>query len=213
MRTVMLTFVAVLLTGASSPAQVGVNSSEQVERVIERTKNTTATYSVYNWNWIAVPGHPVIEEWSAEFNSGDLHRVETPRDRLIANCRTKTGSALSLTTGQITRGPAVAGVACGISTNAKFLSMEYIGHASGPFGDTDSVRVTDNELVRNYEISDTGVIVKTIFALKSVPSLVVLDDEAVALEHQLPSSEIFSVESLQESVVPSQFKTHLKSSK
>jgi hypothetical protein len=53
-----------------------------VAAVVDRTKSTRATYAIYTWIRISRLGQPPHEEWSAEFNSGALHRVETPRDRV-----------------------------------------------------------------------------------------------------------------------------------
>ncbi len=63
------------------------SSSEAARAVVERTKTTSSTYTLYLWNRVTIPGEPVLEEGSAEFHKGDLHRFETPRDRIIADCR------------------------------------------------------------------------------------------------------------------------------
>ena len=86
----------------------------KVGEIIARSKLTREMYAVYFWNRIERPGQQPEEEWSAEFNSGDLHRVETPRDRIVADCAASTGTYLSLSTGKVITGPQVAGVACGI---------------------------------------------------------------------------------------------------
>jgi len=59
---------------------------------IALTRNTTATYSVFAWNIITRSNKPTEQEWSAEFHQGALHRVETPRDRIIADCAAMTGA-------------------------------------------------------------------------------------------------------------------------
>ena len=69
---------------ACTPADQGERA--KVEAIIARSKLTRATYAVYAWNKMQHPEQPAVEEWSAEFNSGSLHRVETPRDRVIADC-------------------------------------------------------------------------------------------------------------------------------
>ena len=85
----------------------------KVEAIIARSKLTRATYAVYFWNKMQHPDQPVVEEWSAEFNADSLHRVETPRDRVIADCAVQKGMHLSLPTGNIVTGPQVAAEACG----------------------------------------------------------------------------------------------------
>lgn len=178
----------------------------RVETIIARSKLTQTTYAVYFWSRIQRPGEKAVEEWSAEFHSGSLHRVETPRDRLIADCAARTGVYLSLTTGKLITGPQVAGVACGISTNQKFLALESLGRIKTHFADADRVRVTDSELVRTYDISDDGIILRTIFETNEAKRQVVLENEAVEIARSLPESNMFDEASLSTSFVPEKFK-------
>lgn len=83
MRGVAKWFLATLICAASSLA---ATSSGEAEKTIALTRETRATYSVFFWNVITRPGSPAQAEWSAEFHKGALHRVETPRDRIVANC-------------------------------------------------------------------------------------------------------------------------------
>ncbi|HEX4097491.1 MAG TPA: hypothetical protein VHX64_12230, partial [Caulobacteraceae bacterium] len=111
-----------------------------VAAVVDRTKSTRATYAIYTWIRISRPGQPPHEEWSAEFNSGALHRVETPRDRVVANCEARTGSALSLVTGKVRTGPEVAEAACGIDTNFQVDAADWLGRQPSPLGPLDAIR-------------------------------------------------------------------------
>ncbi|WP_454885328.1 hypothetical protein [Sphingomonas oryzagri] len=103
--------------------------------VLERTKTTKVTYALYSWNKITPVDQAASEEWSAEFNDESSHRVETPRDRLIANCVEMSGFYNSLTSGKTLSGPAVAGAVCGINTDKPVISIRYMGHVVDPAGD------------------------------------------------------------------------------
>jgi hypothetical protein len=90
-----------------------------VTPIVSRTHTTRATYAVYYWNRITPARGEASEEWSAEFNRGNWHRVETPRDRMIADCAAMKGIDLSLETGQIVSGPAVARPPAGSTPTAR----------------------------------------------------------------------------------------------
>lgn len=203
--------LAAFIAGAMSPAPAMDNDVARVSRIVQRSKTTTATYALYIWNRIKLPGREPIEEWSAEFNSGDLHRVETPRDRVVADCRAKTGAALSLITGKVTRGPEVAASACGIDTEKKFLRLEMFGRFLTSFGNADRVRIVDLDNIRTYDISDDGIILRTTYQESTEDHPVVLEAEAAGLARELPATDMFSELSLGSSLVPDSFKIAPKS--
>lgn len=196
--------VAMLGTACAQPAPE-VRLSGQVKAVVDRTKTTQETYAQYSWNEIVADGR-TIQEWAAEFHSGDKHRVETPRDRVIADCRAQTGIALSLVTGKTVEGPMVARSACGINTNKAFTSAEWQGLVRTRFGPADRVRLADKDVVRTYDISPTGVILRTTY-VDGADRRLVLSSEAVGVLPQLPASDIFDKASLARSYVPERFKT------
>lgn len=212
-RSLRLSAAAALLVGSvwTVPAPADPGEIAKVGAIVARSKSTRETYAAYYWNRMEHPGQPTVEEWSAEFNAGGLHRVETPRDRVIADCAARTGTYLSLPTGNVVTGSQVAGVACGISTNRQFLTMESLGRIKTRFGDADRVRVADAELVRTYDISDDGIILRTIFETNDNRHLTVLDVETVAISRTLPRSDIFNEASLKNSVVPDYYKVAPKS--
>jgi hypothetical protein len=194
-----------LVGTACAPANQG--ETAKVEAIIARSKLTRATYAVYYRNRMQHPDQPVVEEWSAEFNAGSLHRVETPRDRVIADCAAQKGMHLSLPTGNLVSGPQVAAEACGINTNREFLAEESLGRIKTHFSEADRVRVTDSENVRTYDISDEGIILRTIYETNDARHLRVLDVEAIEVSRGLPSSDMFDEASLKASFVPDAFKT------
>lgn len=191
---------------AAAPGPTEPDTAQKVSSVIARSKLTQATYALYFRNRMQHPGEELVQEWSAEFNSGSLHRVETPRDRVVADCKAQTGTWLSLVTGKIVTGPDVAGEACGINTNRQFIAMESLGRVNTQFGAADRIRLTDWEHIRTYDISADGLILRTIFEQNDSQRVTVLDVETVDLEHSLPSQNMFDEASLQTSFVPERFK-------
>lgn len=212
-RSSRFAVAATLFVGLVGAAPAPADQSEvaKVGAIIARSKLTRATYAVYFWNRIQPPGQQTVEEWSAEFNSGSLHRVETPRDRIVADCAAPTGTYLSLSTGKVITGPQVAGVACGIDTNRQFLKVESLGRIKTHFADADRVRVTDSEHVRTYDISDDGIILRTNFQTNDARRLTVIDVETFEVSRSLPDTGMFDEESLKVSFVPDAFKKAPKS--
>lgn len=202
-RVAGLVLTAALLI---SPVRVASASATEAEAVVALTRETRATYSVFFWNVVTKQGEPTRGEWSAEFHKGALHRVETPRDRIVADCAQGTGAYLKVQTGLIYQGPEVAKAACGIQANSKVLAMAFLGAASGPFGKTRSIRIRDPENIRTYEVASSGAIVAaTIDDLESRPQL---RSKAMRLFSKVPDG-IFSESSLSKSAVPVQFRSRL----
>ncbi|MDE1914995.1 MAG: hypothetical protein KGJ57_05085 [Sphingomonadales bacterium] len=177
-----------------------------VAPIVNRTHTTRATYAVYYWNRITPARGEASQEWSAEFNRGNWHRVETPRDRMIADCVAMKGIDLSLENGRIVSGPAVAKAACGINANRAIRSSEYLGRQQGRLGEFDRVRLTDAGDVRTYDVTSDGVILGATYANVDKPQDVTLTMASTALDHALPDADMFSPESLGHSVVPEKFK-------
>jgi hypothetical protein len=112
----------------SSPILAKTTIDTEVAGIIALTRETQSTYAAYFWNKITREGEEPIGEWSAEFHSGHMHRVETPRERIIADCKTMTGTYLSVETGERIRGTKVANAACGINTNQLIISGRKLGN-------------------------------------------------------------------------------------
>ena len=205
---------AVLLAGAllggcdqiASMAAPPIALTDKVKEVVDRSKTTRTTYALYNWNELSRDGKSV-QEWGAEFHAGDRHRVETPRDRLIADCKAMTGTAYSLETGETFENPAVALAACGINTNKAFTAAEWEGQVKTPFGMADRVRLTDKDNIRTYDISPSGVILRSTYATHDAKAPLELSSEAVGVLDELPAPDMFDKASLSRSYVPDRFKT------
>lgn len=202
--------VVAVLAGTSlaacDQAPPPVELTGKVKEVVDRTKATQATYALYIWNEMSRDG-TLVQEWGAEFHSGDKHRVETPRDRLIADCKAQTGSGLTPATGETLDGPAVARAACGINTNKAFLAAEWKGLVKTPFGMADRVRLVDKDNIRTYDISPSGVILRTTYARNSPDAPIESTSEAVSVLSELPAPDMFDKASLSRSYVPDRFKS------
>jgi hypothetical protein len=164
--------------------------------VLERTKTTRATYTIHIWNRVTNPNKPAFEEASAEFHKGDLHRIETPRDRVVADCRAKTGAHLSVETGEITEGPEIAAFACGINTNFPILSIEILPNVETKFGVAQRVRVTDKQNIREYSILENGALANTTYTENRVAGQVLVVAEATLIENSVPEDVMFDKASL-----------------
>lgn len=188
---------------AAPPA--AADSTAQAMAVIKRSKTTKATYAVYTWNIIRLKGAEPVEEWAAEFNSGNFHRVETPRDRLVADCKAMNAAHRSLLDGSMKTGRAVANTACGIAYDDTIRQVTWLGAFPSPWGEVDRVRLVGLGLIRTYDVTKAGVIVSSTIANEDKPGQAVLEMRTVALEKRLPPGRIFNRASLAKSVVPPKF--------
>ncbi|WP_374279731.1 hypothetical protein [Novosphingobium sp.] len=194
---------AAMATGGAAPAATA-------DEVIARTRTTSATYSAYFWNVITFPDGETIAEWSAEFHKGRLHRVETPRDRIVANCADGTGTHFNLMTGELRRGPEVARSACGIDANGAVLSAEVTGQVPHRFaapGMATALRLVGAETVRTYTVSPDGVLLT--FGVDPLGAGPRLTGAIVALQDTV-DDDLFSEESLEQSAVPPEYQAEPK---
>lgn len=174
------------------------------QRIVDRTRTVTTSYSAFNWNIVVLPEGETGEEWSAEFHQGDLHRVETPRDRIVANCRTRSGTYLNLVTGERLEGAKVAGAACGIQSNIPPQNVALLPSRKSGNGWIDRVKIVDSEAVRTYDVNSLGVIVAaTISDHAGMPQLTAWTR---ALRRKAPA-EAFTAESLNRSFVTATYRT------
>lgn len=201
----MLAAIVAGLMAAMTADESAAAIDPKVARIIQRSRATEATYSVYSWRSREQSGG----DWSAEFHSGHLHRVESAFNRLVANCATMTGAALDLKTGQIDRRDWVAKAACGIQSIAKPLSSQWLGEAKTRFGLVDRIRITDDASARTYEVMLNGALVGSTYApISGEPETV---STAIAVSSTLPSNVLFTEQSLGQSFVPEKYKSAPKS--
>ena len=187
---------------ALSVPQAAPNEAQAalVQQLIERTKTTQASYALVSRNETR-RDDATIHEFAAEFNQGDLHRVETPRDRIVTNCRTGWNAHLNIATGTVTHDDATAGMACGIYTGDGVVNAEITGTKTSQFGLLQELKIkTVTGLTRIYGIAPNGAIVsEEIVDPAGKPRLLTT---AMSLSHRLPQTDIFSEASLAKSAVP-----------
>lgn len=171
-----------------------------VQQLIVRTKTTQAAYALVSRNEIR-RDDATIYEFAAEFNQGDLHRVETPRDRIVTNCRTGWNAHLNVATGAITHDDPASGMACGVYTGDGVVNAEITGTRRSQFGLLQQLKIhTAGGLTRIYGIAPNGAIVsEDIVDTAGKPRLQMT---AISLSDRLPSTDLFSESSLAKSAVP-----------
>lgn len=175
----------------------------QATKLLDLSRTTQATYSLYSWNRVTGPNAVATETFSAEFHRGNLHRGEANNARIIADCAKMTGTILFVESGEMVRGEEVAKVACGVATVNPVLASRVIGPVSTKFGPATRVVVRDEQNLRYYDISADGILVNGAYAtLADAPEVI---NQAVAVERKLPEEDIFSEESLARVVTPAAF--------
>ncbi len=176
----------------------------EVRALIAKTRDTHATYSLFSWNVITPPDAPPHTEWSAEFNAGFLHRVETPRIRVIANCKLRSGILLEVETGRTTEGSEVAATACGIDGNQPFITASLLGKAKSKWGTVTNLQIRTAHALRTYAIELRGIIVAE--TISDPDGQLRLSMKAREIRNWVPR-DIFTVGSLQQSFVGNDFRS------
>ena len=182
------------------------DAEPDVAKIIALTREMQGTYAVYFWNKITPKNHKPFEEWSAEFHSGYLHRVETPKVRVIANCKAKTGTYFILETGEYFSGSEVAKSACGINANPQILSARILGNKTTPFGKAIAIEIIDPSERRTYDISPQGILLGATIAEIGESGHMLLINKATHLSWVVPTGDNFSKRSLSRSVVAEHFR-------
>lgn len=193
--------VFAMLAGSALAAPSSVDP--RVRKIMALTRNTQATYSLYAWNVIKPAGEPQFGQWSAEFHSGSLHRVESGDNRVIADCKQMTASYFDPQQQRIVDDDKAARVACGVADHKPILRGVYLGRAASRFGQVERIRIEDADTIRTYSIDRRGVIVAQTVA--DAKGRLALTLEVREVRSWVPKA-IFSRESLDHSVVPESMK-------
>jgi hypothetical protein len=205
-RGLIFWLVCALAADASAnPAKPSPDA--RARAVFERTKQARATYALYSWNWVKESGSEAGPRWGAEFHRGNLHRVETPNIRVIADCAAGTGTMLQVDSGETQSGSGIAGAACGINSNFQIRSLEWLGRKSTRFGPLDRLRILDPANERLYAVDRDGVLVAAEIFPRDGAGGACLQQEPLALEKTLPAEDIFSAESLRKSFAAPRFQS------
>jgi len=193
--SVAVIFAAAALVAGASEKPI----TDEATALIALTRETQATYSIVSANRLYREQGRVDHEWAAEFHDGVQHRVETPRDRLIADCAAKTGTYFSVESRKVFESPGVAGAACGVNANAKILAARTDGRRHTAFGPATRLIVTDDNAIRTYDIAPDGAILGATISARD--GRIQLVSRAVYYKAKVPTG-IFSVVSLAQSAVP-----------
>lgn len=189
-------FLPLMLAAAAAPP-------DTVDAVLALTRTTKATYAVCSWNVVTPSDEFQVKEWAAEFHQGDRHRVETPRDRIVANCATGVAQHLDVRTGAVSTAPSLAAAACGVNANRKLAAKQYLGRETGGrFGPVSRISVDDDGNRRTYDVLDDGAIIAATIHDINGSDTERLSSHALTYSHNLPEADIFSTASLGHSVVP-----------
>ncbi|WP_260580951.1 hypothetical protein [Sphingopyxis sp. PET50] len=202
MKLVGVWLAAVLLFGCGASA-----ADSSAEAVIARTKAPTTDYSLFVWTVINPDQSDIVDGWTAEFHSGSRHRVETPWNRVVADCAAMTGRHLHLPTGEVRTGREVANSACGIDTNM-VAGMKYVGKAESGYGQLDIVSL-NSDADRTYWVDRDGILVRTEFTRPGQPEAWVLRNWAVHVDRTTPDSAMFADDSLSRSYVPEKYRVRI----
>lgn len=174
------------------------------DAVIARTRNPAGDYSLLQWTDVRLDGGQDFSFWAAEFHRGSLHRVETPLDRIVADCAAMTGTHVSLVTGETKTGRAIAETACGVDA-AGAENPEFLGRNESGYGPLDIVRFRKQGQDRTYWINSQGVIVRTEFAKVDDSRSWVLRNWAIRINASSPDAAMFAASSLERSYVPADY--------
>ena len=195
------------LAGAACAKAAETKPDPRARAAFDRTKRTQATYALYSWNWVKGAGFEPGPHWSAEFHRGNLHRVETPHVRLVADCAAGTGTMLQVESGKTQSNSAIAGAACGINSNFPIRDLEWLGRKATRFGPVDMLRVLDPADERIYAVDRAGVLVASEIFPRDRAAGSCLQQEPLAVETALPAEDMFSADSLRKSFAAPKFQS------
>jgi hypothetical protein len=204
--------VLLLLCALSGPAPAKkrpakVPADPRAQEVFDRTKAIRATYAIYDWNWRRGDDGRASLHWSAEFHRGSSHRMETPDLRAVAHCLTREATLFEIRSGSTHSHAWIANAICGIRSDRIIHRLDWVGRKESRFGPLDTIRVTDLLNERFYSVDPAGIIVATEYFSRDAGLKGCVQTEPMAIEKDLPAGDIFSVESLERSVVPEKYRS------
>ncbi len=191
---------------SQSPPTAQTALTGKVKEVVDRSKATRATYSIYVHNWLKAQDGTELDEWSGEFNDGVRHRIENPHLHAIADCRAITGVAVIPELNLRKTGPQVAQESCGIATNVAYTGATYLGVVLTPCGDADRIKLVEKDNVRTYDVTKEGIVVGETWRRNGGDQALTLKQTVVAVVPTVPSHDMFDEASLQTTFTPDQFR-------
>ena len=186
---------------AFCPVLAQAQDEPSATAVVARTKAPTSDYSLFQWT-ISRQENRAYSLWAAEFHLGSLHRVETPLDRIVADCKAMIGHHRSLIAGKTLSGREAAETACGIDMMGA-TGLVYEGRLASPHGDLDVVALEKGGLSRRYWVDPVGILIQSEFvADDDRPDEPTLRNWATKVVREAPDAAMFTPESLERSFVP-----------
>ena len=175
------------------------------EAIANLTRTTISTYAAYEWGGAVNENGSTEEHWTAEFHSGDWHRMEGPNMRVVANCRTHVGFFYDVTKNESTDAPNAYRGACGIYASPDGTSAIRLPSVESASGRLDRIQITDQKFVRDYAVTSSGVIMASDWNPKSGLQFPCIRSRTVAVVDKLPEGVIFSRQSLALQVTPQKY--------
>ena len=174
----------------------------KAEAVIERSRTTTATYTIF-WRVIYSQGSGTPDyAWGATFRKGSLVRAEDLGSRAVADCTAGTATQFAVSIGQhdYQIGKKIAQRYCGIDADRKVRSTRWLGQKPSKFGLVDEVEIVDEDGTFTYQVAPAGELVGVTTSWRGSKDTVVV--EPMSIEYAVPGGDLFSRMSLANSKVP-----------
>ena len=199
-----LLFTGFLMIAGAASAEQSSPVDGKAEEVIARSRNSTATYTIY-WrvSYSNAGGKPDYA-WSATFRKGSLVRLEDVQSRVVADCAAGTGTLfdLGVSHDNYRVGKKVAQASCGIDSDRRVRSARWLGEKDGKFGRVDEVEIVDEDGTFIYQVGAEGELLGINFRSRGFKEITAA--EPMKFERTVPSGDIFSRLSLANSKVPKQ---------
>lgn len=200
MVPVLVALLALTPASQSQPATPALDPKAQ--EVIQRTKSSKATYTIYWRNYGLDGGAKTDFAWGATFRQGPLLRYESRDKRVVADCAAGTATRYydSIGRNEYSSGPKIAKSYCGIDSEFRILSSRHLGQTDSKYGLLDKIRVADRDAVHVYLVTSGGEIVGISSNYQGSKYTIIA--EPMSLERSLPTGDLFTRKSLTSSAVP-----------
>ena len=185
----------------------GASSDDVANAILERSRNSTATYASYQWFIARNADGGNSDGWFSEFHRGNLHRIENRWVRVLANCVTGDTHIYEISTGQTRQFQDENNAICGITGFGDIESVDRLPSVTiKPFGKLDFIRVTDKKRIRHYQVDLRGVLVRVDWFQRDGSPYPCIIQVPIEVRPALPARDIFSVKSLARTVTPEKFR-------
>jgi hypothetical protein len=181
-------------------------SDDDTRAVLASTKTTAATYASYQWMIERGENGENEDGWAAEFNSGDWHRIENRFRHVLGNCRTHELFEFEVATGEVRHGKDTGSAVCGVALDGGIDAIARSPSIKSAYGTLDTIRVTDKERVRHYQVDKRGILFRVDWFPRDGSRFPCLVQQPVAILPTLPAKNIFSEKTLATTVTPEKYR-------